>query len=357
MLSNVDLHLTADATIRFSNDPQDYLPLVLTRWEGTLCFNYAAFIYAFEQANLAITGSGTIDGDAPSGPWPSWGSGASNELRQMNHDEIPVEKRIFGEGKRLRPNMVQFFRCRNILVEGVHLRNPAMWTLHPVFCTNVTVSDIEIFSTNSQGDGVDLDSTSYAYVADSRFNTNDDCVVVKSGRDADGRRVGIPTSNVVVERCRFAGRWGGVTVGSEMSGGASAIFARDCLVNAPDFPGRFPIKHVLYVKTNKDRGGTIRGVHLRNITGQNVEREVLFVSMLYDGGGSGNAFPTIRDLTIEGMQIDGGRRAIRFEGLPESHISQVSISDSNYSGMANGNILTNTDDIVLTHVTINGQPA
>jgi polygalacturonase len=203
--SGVELHVAEGATIKFSNDRKDFLPLVLVRREGTLCYNYQAFIYAYGQRDIAITGKGTIDGDALQGPWPSWGAGSTTEPRKMGEDGVPVGRRIMGEGKRLRPNMIQLVQCENLLFQDVFLRNPAMWTLHPVFCKNVTVRDVHIYSTNSQGDGVDLDSTTDVHVVDSRFNTNDDCVVLKSGRDADGRRIGIPTSNVVVERCKFTG--------------------------------------------------------------------------------------------------------------------------------------------------------
>jgi polygalacturonase len=356
MLSGVDLHVAEGATVKFSNDPKDFLPLVLVRWEGTLCYNYQAFIYAYQQRDMAITGGGTIDGDAPNGPWPDWRAGSTAELRRMGEEGVPVEQRIMGEGKRMRPNMIQFIDCRNLLVQDVFLRNPAMWTLHPVFCTNVTVRNVHIYSTNSQGDGVDLDSTSYAHVINSRFNTNDDCVVLKSGRDADGRRIGIPTSNVVVERCKFSGRWGGITIGSEMSGGVHTVFTRDCVVNAPDFPGRYPVKHALYLKTNKDRGGYVDGVHLRNIKGTNVEREILFVSMYYSGGGSGNHFPSVSNITVDGMTIAGGRKAIHFDGFPESHIRDVTISNSEFTGIAEQNTIRNTDDIRLHNVRINNTP-
>ncbi|SMD26086.1 glycoside hydrolase family 28 protein [Kibdelosporangium aridum] len=356
MRTGVDLHVAAGATLKFSNDPKDFLPLVLVRWEGTLCYNYQAFIYAYQQRDMAITGSGTIDGDAPNGPWPSWGAGSTPELRKMGEDGVPVEQRIMGEGKRMRPNMIQFIDCQNLLFQDVFLRNPAMWTLHPVFCTNVTVRNVHIYSTNSQGDGVDLDSTSYAHVINSRFNTNDDCVVLKSGRDADGRRIGIPTSNVVVERCKFSGRWGGITVGSEMSGGVRNAFCRDCEINAPGFPGRYPIKHALYIKTNKDRGGVIDGIHLRNIKGRNVEREILFVSMYYSGGGSGTHFPQINNVTVDGMTIAGGRKAIHFDGFPESHIRDVTIANSEFTAIVEPNTIRNTDNIVLRNVRINGTP-
>jgi polygalacturonase len=357
LLSNVELHVAEGATIKFSTDPKDYLPLVLTRWEGTLCHNYSPFIYAFEQHNLAITGTGTIDGNAPAGQWSSWGAGATTELRQMGEDGVPVEQRIFGEGKKLRPNMIQFFRCRNILVRDVFIKNPAMWSLHMVFSQFIVITGVHIYTTNSQGDGVDLDSSSFAYVADSRFNTNDDCVTFKSGRDADGRRVGIPTSNVLVERCKFSGRWGGITVGSEMSGGVSNVFARDCEINAPDFPGRYPIKHALYIKTNQDRGGVIDGVHLRNFTGQGVEREIMDVSMYYQNGGTKGHFPQIRNITVDRMKIDGGRLVANFEGFPESHIDSVRITNSTFTTIASPNVIKDTDRLVFRNTTINGQPA
>ncbi|RZQ60611.1 glycoside hydrolase family 28 protein [Amycolatopsis suaedae] len=355
--SNVELHVGAGATVKFSTDPADYLPLVLTRWEGTLCYNYSPFIYAFEQRNLAITGSGTLDGDAVNGEWRGWGAGATQELRRMGEEGVPVERRIFGPGKRLRPNMIQFFRCRNIAVSDVFITNPAMWSLHFVFSRNITVRDIHILTTNSQGDGVDLDSSSFAYVADSRFNTNDDCVVLKSGRDADGRQVGIPTSHVVVERCKFSGRWGGITVGSEMSGGVHTAFARDCEINAPDFPGRYPVKHALYIKTNSDRGGYVDGIHLRDFTGRDVEREILDVSMFYNGGGTKGHYPRIRNITVDRMRIDGGRVAANFEGLPQSHIRDVLISDSTFTRIAQPNHLIDTDNLRFRNTTINGRPA
>ncbi|GLZ33650.1 glycoside hydrolase [Lentzea sp. NBRC 105346] len=357
LLSNVELHVAAGATLKFSTDPNDYLPLVLTRWEGTLCYNYQAFIYAFEQCDIAVTGPGTIDGDGPNGPWPEWRAGATPELRKMGEDGVPVEQRIMGPGKNLRPNLIQFFRCRNILIENLLVKNPAMWSCHMVFSQNITIRNLEVYSTNSQGDGVDLDSCSYAYVADSRFNTNDDCVVAKSGRDADGRRVGIPTTHVVVERCRFSGRWGGITVGSEMSGGIEKIFARDCLINSPDFPGRYPIKHALYVKTNQDRGGYVRDIHLKNFKGWGVEREILFVSMFYQNGGTKGFFPKIDDITVDGMVIDGGRIAASFTGFEQSHIRDVQITNSTFANITQPNVISNTDGLVFRNTTINGQPA
>ncbi|SDY81755.1 Glycosyl hydrolases family 28 [Amycolatopsis xylanica] len=358
LLSNVELHLEAGATVTFSTEPADYLPVVQVRYEGTLCYNYRPFIHADGACDIAITGQGTLDGRGPQGPWASFGSNNADTalLRKMGNDGVPVEQRVFGEGHKIRPSFIGLYHSRNILISGIEIKNPPMWSLHPVFCHNVTVENVTFRTTNSQGDGVDLDSTRYAHIVGCRMDTNDDCVVIKSGRDADGRRVGIPTRDVVVERCKFSGRWGGVTVGSEMSGGAYDIFARDCEINAPDFPGRYPIKHALYVKTNTDRGGVIDGIHLRNIHGTGVEREVLFVSMLYNGGGTAGVNPAIRNITVDGMKIDGGKIAASFTGLPDAHIGKVRVTNSTFTNIASPNAITNTDDLTFRNSTINGQP-
>ncbi|HEV7933958.1 MAG TPA: glycosyl hydrolase family 28-related protein [Actinomadura sp.] len=154
LLSNVNLHVTSGGTIRFRSDAASYLPMVYTRWQGIECFNYSPFIYAYDQVNVAITGPGTIDGNAQNGSWfdfdgqrgPDW-----DRLQQMAVDGVPVDRRRFGDGHFLKPNMIQLYRCRNILISDVSLRNPAMWTVHPVLSRNVTVRNVK---TNNRRGGV-----------------------------------------------------------------------------------------------------------------------------------------------------------------------------------------------------------
>jgi polygalacturonase len=360
--SNVNLHVTGDGTIRFHTDPARYLPVVLTRWEGTECFNYSPFIYAYGQRNVAITGPGTLDGQAPLGPWESWyadggpQSADQRELRRMGREGVPVAERQFGAGHFLRPNMVQLYRCRNVLISGLTIREPAMWTVHPVLSRNVTVRDVTVYSTLYNTDGCNPDSCADVHISGCRFNTNDDCVAVKSGRDEDGHRVGVASERIVVENCKFSGRWGGIAVGSEMSGGVRDVFARRCDINPADFPGRYPVKYPLYVKTNKLRGGVIDGVHLRDFRGGRVEREALYVILDYNDE-IGTRPVTVRNISVDGMVIDGARTAVWLNGLETDPIRHVDVRNSHFTAVANpANTINFVEDLTFANVTVNGVP-
>ncbi|MFI7114562.1 glycosyl hydrolase family 28 protein [Nonomuraea sp. NPDC050227] len=354
LLSNVNLQV--NGTIRFRTDTGSYLPNVFTRWEGIECYNYSPFIHADGQTNIAITGTGTIDGNAPAGEWASWGNGGADrdQLRAWGAGDHPVAQRQFGAGHKLRPNMIGLYRCTGVLVQDVSLRNPAMWTLHPVYCSNVTVRDVTFYSTNSQGDGCDPDSCTDVLITGCRFNTNDDCVPVKSGRDRDGRRVGRPSQNIVIQNCRFSGRWGGVTIGSEMSGGVRDVFAEDCVCNPADFPGRYPLKYALYVKTSFNRGGLVDGVHLRRISGRNLEPSALFITLNYET--SGSLPPVVQNVTADGVTIDGAAQAYDLQGRSSDHIKNVTISNSVFTRVTTAApTATYVDDLVLTGVFVNGR--
>ncbi|MGW5445074.1 glycoside hydrolase family 28 protein [Streptomyces asiaticus] len=359
--SRVDLHVTEGATIAFSPDPRDFLPVVLTRWEGTEAYNYSPFIYAYGERDVAVTGRGTLDGQARLGPWESWyrdsgPQGADQKLlREMGSTGVPVARRVFGDGHHLRPKMVQFYRCRNVLVSGLTIVDPPMWTVHPVLSSNVTVRDVTVDSTLYNTDGCDPECCSDVLITGCRFNTNDDCVAVKSGRDEDGHRVGVPSRNIVVRDCRFSGRWGGMTVGSEMSGGVRDIFAEDCEINPPDFPGRYPVKYALYVKANKKRGGSIDGVHIRNFTGQGVERDIAFVTMDYNGGEGGTLPVAVRNIHLDRMEIDGARTVLRLVGLETDRLRGVHLSRSAFTGIRDPDSVTHTDDLTFRRVFVNGK--
>lgn len=357
LLSNVELNVAAGATIRFKTDTGSYLPNVFTRWQGIECYNFSPFIYANGQTNIAITGGGTIDGNAPAGSWSAMGGGGTDwtNLQNQGKNNVPVAQRQYGSGHNLRPNLIGLYNCTNVLLDGFTSTNPAMWSIHPVYCTNVTARNLTLRSTNSQGDGIDPDSCTDVYIHDCKFDTNDDCIPVKSGRNWDGRRVNRPSQNIVIERCKFSGRWGGVTCGSEASGGVRNVFASDCECNAASFPGRYPVKYALYIKTNSDRGGYIQNINLRNVTGHNLEREALHISQLYNGGGGG-AFPaTISDITVDGMVIDGADFVVRAEGQSGNRITNVQIMNSTFTGITGSDVITQAD-VVYTNCMVNGVP-
>jgi polygalacturonase len=269
---------------------------------------------------------------------------------------VPVEQRVFGPGHYLRPKMVQFYRCENVLVSDVTILDPPMWTVHPVLCRNVTVRNVTVHSYLYNTDGCDPEASSDVHIAGCRFDTNDDCVAVKAGRDEDGHRVGVPSRDIVVERCQFSGRWGGIAIGSEMSGGVSNVFARHCQINPADFPGRYPVKYPLYIKTNKLRGGYIDGVHLRDFTGGGVEREAIYVILNYNNQVGYNPIP-VKNISVEAMALDGARRAVWLTGLATDPIRSVVIRDSTFTSVSNqDNLIQFVEDLTFDNVTINGVP-
>lgn len=245
--SNVNLHVVEGGTIRFSRDPKRYLPLVLTRFEGMELMNYSPFIYSYEQENIAITGEGTIDGQADCGHWWPWKgrancgwqkgdpeqSKARNRLMEMVATLTPVSARVFGEGSYLRPQFIQPYRSRNILIEGITLKGSPMWQVHPVLCTNVTVNRLKIIANGPNTDGCDPESCKDVLVQDCYFSTGDDCIAIKSGRNNDGRRVRVPSENIIIRGCRMMEGHGGITVGSEISAGVRNVFAEDCTMDSP----------------------------------------------------------------------------------------------------------------------------
>ena len=241
--SDVNLHLEEGATIRFSTESSDYLPPVLTRFESNELMNYSPLVYAFEQENIAITGKGTLDGQAGPAHWWPWkgqsGSGPhqaadSQLVRQMGEDNVPAANRVFGAGHYLRPNFVQPYRCRNVLVEGVTFTNSPMWVLNPVLCENVTVRGVTVVSHGPNNDGCNPESCRDVLIENCTFDTGDDCIAIKSGRNADGRRIGVPSENIIIRGCTMKNGHGGVVLGSEMSGGIRNVFVEDCAMDSPN---------------------------------------------------------------------------------------------------------------------------
>lgn len=357
--STVDLHVAAGATIRFSGSPSAF-PMVYTRWQGIECVNFSPFVYARGQTNLALTGAGTIDGNAQAGPWfdydgkrgPDW-----DRLQQMAVDGVPVERRRFGAGHYLKPNMIQFYACRNILVEGLSLRNPAMWTVHPVLSKNVTVRNVKIHSRGAMVDGVDPESSADVHIHHCSFDTGDDGTVIKSGRDTDGRRVGVPSERIVIEDNDYRGRWGAITIGSEMSGGVRDVFAQRNRIHAGSSYKSF---YGLYLKTNKRRGGVVENINVRDLSGGPVDRGAIFVDMNYSltGPGFGEiVHPVIRNIDARDIRLDDSPFALKIAGSEESPLTGFRLSDSAFTNIdVPKPQIVNAKDVVISRVTVNGKP-
>ncbi|WP_114782622.1 glycoside hydrolase family 28 protein [Botryobacter ruber] len=362
--SNVNLHLEKDAKVLFSTNPKDYLPLVHTRWEGVELMGYSPLLYAFEEKNIAITGEGTFDGQAnDTNWWPwkgqeryGWKKGTPNQtdkdkraaLFQMAEDNVPVSERKFGEGSYLRPQFVQPYRCENILIEGVTFVNSPMWILNPVQCTNVTIQKVTVESQGPNSDGCDPESCKNVLIKDCFFNTGDDCIAIKSGRNADGRRINIPSENIVIQGCKMANGHGGVVIGSEISGGARNIFAENCIMNSPE------LDRALRIKTSSARGGVIENVYLRNIEVGQVAEQVVRVNMFYED--SGSYMPTVRNIEVKNMTVkEGGKVGVLLEGYEQSPVENVRLVNVEIEQVDVPFKFKNIENVQFENVTINGK--
>jgi polygalacturonase len=361
--SNVNLVVGRDATIAFKQDPNAYLPLVYTRWEGIECMNYSPFIYAFNEENIAITGEGTIDGQADKEHWWPWKAkpefgykeGQPNQLAarkilfQMAEDSVPVEKRLFGDGSYLRPNFLQPYRCRNVLIEGVTLHRSPMWQVHPVLCSNVTVRNMHIESLGPNNDGCDPESCRDVLVENCTFNTGDDCIAINSGRNADGRRIHVPSENIVIRNCRMQSGHGALTVGSQISGGVRYVFAEDCQMSSPQ------LDHAIRFKNNALRGGVLEHFYFRNITIGQVAHAVVTVDFNYEEGANGPFTPILRDVVIENVVADKAVYAIDAQGLDKAPAYDITLKNCSFAHVEKPSIVKNVKDLKLTNVRINGK--
>ena len=361
LLSNVDLHLAAGATLRFSTDPARYLPVVLTRWEGIELMNYAPLVYAFGEQNVAVTGSGTLDGQADATHWWPWKAKTGPESQKPDRDRlfrqaeegIPAAQRVYGAGHYLRPPLLQVYRCRNVLIEGVTIRNSPFWVIHPVLSSNVTVRGVSIFSLGPNSDGCDPESSTDVLIENTLFDTGDDCIAIKSGRNADGRRLAAPSERIIVRNCRMRAGHGGVTIGSEVSGGVRDVFAERNAMSSPD------LDRGLRIKTNAARGGIVENIFMRdteiNEVGSAIDVDMLY--MVADEDLSRPYTPAVRNVLVERLIVNRAAVALSIVGLAGSPVSGLVIRDSVFRNVARGSRLVDAGTVVLDNVTLDAAPA
>ncbi|MBN2355854.1 glycoside hydrolase family 28 protein [candidate division KSB1 bacterium] len=359
--SNVNLHLQENATIKFSIDPQDFLPAVLTRFEGVECMNYSPFIYAYEQKNIAITGAGTLDGQADSSVWWAWKRRSEKEdiagmplqhsdrmrLFEMAEKGVPVDQRRFGKGHFIRPNFIQPYRCENVLIEGVTIIRSPMWNINPVLCSNVIVRHMRVVSHGPNNDGCNPESCRDVWIKDCYFDTGDDCIAIKSGRNADGRRLDVPSENIVIQNCTMKDGHGGVVIGSEISGGCRNVFAEDCVMDSPN------LERALRIKTNSVRGGVVENIYMRNIQVGEVSDAVIRVFFYYEEGDAGCFTPLVRNLHISHVTSEKSVYALLLIGYERSPISNIVLSHCRFDNVANSNMIEYVENVRLQNVFMN----
>lgn len=362
--SNVNLHVVRGGTIAFSTNPADYLPAVFTRWEGVELMNYSPLIYAFEQENIAVTGEGTLDGQAAEDNWwpwkgawktrRDWAAGphqkeARDRLFAMAERGVPVEQRVFGQGDYLRPQFIQPYRCRNVLIEGVTLLRSPMWEIHPVLCENVTVRRVSVQTHGPNNDGCNPESCRDVLIEGCLFDTGDDCIAIKSGRNADGRRLNVPSQNIIVRNCRMKDGHGGVTIGSEISGGVRYVFAEQCEMDSPN------LDRALRFKTNAMRGGTIEHIYMRDVTVGQVADAVVHVDFYYEEGTNGSFLPVVRDIDVRNVTSNRSEYALYLRGFEQAPIIDVRLTDCRFENVEKPSVVEYVRELEFVRVMINGR--
>lgn len=343
--SNVNLHLEENAVIYFGYNPEDYLPLVEVRWEGTRCLNYSPFIYAYKQKNIAITGKGTIDGQQNKF-WILWKLIQDNDkirLRTMGKNLVPLEERVFGKGHFLRPTLIEPYDCENVLIEGVTVRNSPFWTIHPVFCTNVIIRGVNIQPGQSNDDGVDPESSSYVLIEDCDFYTEDDNIAIKAGRDNDAwiENGGRPSENIIIRNNRFhRSNAGAISIGSEMSGGVRNVFSENNIMKNVGRP--------FYIKSNTDRGGVVENIFHRNAKVDTCG-EIARIQLDYKGAVAGENPADFKNFFFENIEVNFASIGIRSLGLPFKVIENVYFNDITVMELKKPNEIYFTKNLNLTN--------
>jgi len=360
----MELHVQEEARIAFIPDPEKYLPAVFTRWEGMEMMGYSPLIYAHGVEDVAVTGKGILDGGADDDTWWPWKGDhgerhwslidgedqaeARAALEQDTEAGVPPQERVYADGSWLRPSFVQFYSCKNVLIEGVTIVNSPFWLLHPVLSENVTVRGVTCRSHGPNNDGCDPESCRNVLIEDCLFDTGDDCIAIKSGRNADGRRVNVPSENFVVARCRMADGHGGMVLGSEISGGVRNVFVEDCEMSSEH------LERAIRIKTNSVRGGVIENLFVRNLRIGQVQDAVV-VNFYYEEGDAGNFLPVVRNIHLENIQCQQARRAFYIRGYGRSPVQGLMVTDSSFSNVAEDNVIEHLQGGLARNVNINGK--
>jgi polygalacturonase len=367
---NVNFHLEEGAEILFSTNPQDYYPLVHTSFEGIELMNYSPLIYAFDKQNIAVTGKGVLNGQASENNWWPWKGGSSEghtygfekgrpsqidklnlpALMEMGQNDVAVENRKFGKDHYLRPNFIEFFGCKNVLLKDVKIVNAPFWIIHPIKSINVIVDGVNIESHGPNNDGCDPEYCKNVLIKNCTFNTGDDCIAIKAGRDAEGRRVGIKTENVIVRNCKMIDGHGGVVIGSEMSAGVSNVFVEDCVMDSPN------LDRAIRIKSNSRRGGVVDGVYVRNVTVGQVKEAVLKINMHYAiyGDQTGEFIPHVKNVLLENITVkNGGKYAVFIDGHEKSPVENIVLKNVKVDKVNESYSLKNVASIRFINTYIN----
>lgn len=363
--SNVNLHLATGSTLLFTKDKSQY-PLIEANWEGLPQMRNQSPISATDARNIAITGKGIIDGNGDvwravkkdkltESQWkkklesggvlsddkktwyPSAGFMKGSKMPANPGMIVPGRDKAFYDSIKdfLRPNLVLLTKCKNVLLEGVTFQNSPAWCLHPLMCEQLTVRNIFVKNPwyAQNGDGIDVESCKNVLIENSVFDVGDDALCMKSGRDAEGRKRGMPTENVIIRGCTVYAAHGGFVIGSEMSGGARNMYVSNCTFIGTDIGLRF--------KTTRGRGGVVENIFIKDIYMKDIPAEAILFDMYYmakdpvvlagekrelpkvEAKPVDETTPVFRNFNISNVYCSGAEKGIFLRGVPEMHVQNI----------------------------------
>jgi polygalacturonase len=346
--SHVTLDLAAGATILASEDPADY-PDIPDVWKpGDTII--APVLYAVDAENVTVTGRGTIDGQGRIW-WKRLEMANPNPKRGWSAPGTPAEQAEVRKIARGRPHLISFVRCRDVLIEHVNLRNSPEWTVHPLLCDLVLIIGVSVYGDagSHNTDGINPESCRDVEIANCRIDTGDDCVTLKSGRDEPGRRVGRPDENITITNCIMARGHGGVTIGSEMSGGVRNVTVANCVFQGTDAGIR--------IKSQRGRGGVVEGLSVTNVVMQDVPTPFV-ITTFYVGADRpderhpvNEGTPRCRDFHFSAITARGAKTAGVVTGLREMPVENLTFTNIQIAAET-GFTLTNARDIAFRDVRI-----
>ena len=356
--SGVNLVIEDGAVLEFAFTPELY-PIVPTRWEGLDCWNLSPLIYAYQARDIAITGRGTIDGGGSKQTWWPWcgnkkhgakeggisqWGGSRARLLKAAEDGVSMNERRFGPKDGLRPQMINLNQCKGILIEDVTLLRSPFWVIHPLLSEDITVRGVHINNEGPNGDGCDPESCDRVLIEKCYFNTGDDCIAIKSGRNNDGREggqgryAGRASKNIIIRDCKFQNGHGGVVIGSEISGGCQNVFAENCEMDSPS------LDRVLRIKTNSCRGGIIENINMRNVTVGQCGEAVLKINTDYEPREvcCRGFYPTVRNVSMENVTCNKSKYGVMIVGYDDPKlsytISDITVRNCRFNGVTSKHI-------------------
>jgi len=366
--SNLQMHAEAGSLIIFSAD-KDLYPVIETNFEGLNTWRCQSPVYGKNLENIAFTGNGIWDGSGDSwrfvkksklneGQWEKlvasggvlndkkdeWYPSGQFKNAMQNADQnvrldLTTKEEFESIRDFLRPVMVSIQNSKRVMFDGPVFQNSPAWCIHPLVVEDLIVRNLTVRNPwySQNGDGIDVESCKNVIIENSNFDVGDDAICIKSGKDKDGRTRGIACENLVIRNNIVYHGHGGVTVGSEMSGGVRNVHVSDCTFMGTDVGLRF--------KSNRGRGGIVENIFISDILMTDIPTFAISFNLFYGGRSESEMIetsekqevakfekvseetPQFRNISIRNIEIRGAMQAVLIQGLPEMNLEKIELSD------------------------------